>query len=77
MQEIHIKVESFEDIRSVSNLAAVEEFGIDLTDGNRTVDARSLMCILSLDLAQPLRLRLHCDQVEAEAFCQKAERFLM
>lgn len=76
MQEILIKVESFEDIRAVSDLAAVEHYEILLSDGQRTVNASSLMCIFSLNLECPLLLQLDCDRHQAETFRQKAARFL-
>lgn len=76
MQEILIKVESFEDIRAISDLAAMERYDIAVSDGRRTVNASSLMCIFSLDLEHPLQLQLHCDRPQAQTFRQKAARFL-
>lgn len=76
MEEICIKVESFEDVRALSDLAATAPFPISVTDGQRTVDARSLMCIFSLNLEQPVRLTLRCDAGQADLFRQQVDRVL-
>lgn len=76
MQEIDIKVESFEDVRAVADLAAVEDYEILVTDGHCTVNASSLMCFFSLKIDAPLRLHLSCDREKADAFRKKAAHFL-
>ena len=76
MKELRIKAESFEDIRSISELAASETFRVIVSDGLRTVNAKSLMSIFSLKFGRPLVLQLDCSDSEYESFRQKAARFL-
>ena len=76
MQEMYIRAESFQDIRAISALAAGEEFQVFITDGRRTVNAKSLLGIFSLNVGKPLLLQLDCSEEESEAFRVKATRFV-
>ena len=76
MQELYIRAASFADIREISELAAAEGFRILISDGYRTVNAKSLMSIFSLTVDRPLLLQLSCSESECEAFRRKAARFL-
>lgn len=76
MQEINVRVQSFQDVRAISALAAKEEFQILVSDGHRTVNAKSLMGIFTLNMGKPLVLQLDCSEETCEAFRVKAGRFL-
>ena len=77
MLELHIKATSFEDIRAISDLAAAEAYEIVVTDGERVVNAKSLMSIFSLDMDRPLRLQLDCSETDSESFRQKAAGYIV
>ena len=64
-------------MRAISAIAAKEEFRILVTDGHRTVNAKSLMGIFTLNMGKPLALLLDCDAEDFEAFRVKAGRFLV
>lgn len=77
MKDLYIKATSFSDIRAISDLAAAQDYAITVTDGQITVNARSLMCIFSLDMDRPLHLQLDCGENDFEAFREKAAQFIV
>ncbi|MBQ7800903.1 MAG: HPr family phosphocarrier protein [Oscillospiraceae bacterium] len=77
MQEIYVRANSFQDVKAISAMAAKEEFQILISDGRRTVNAKSLLGIFSLDVGRPLLLRLDCGEEDCEAFRVKAGRYVV
>ena len=73
--EMNIMVRSFEDVRALVDLATAQPFRVWISDGRQTADAKSMMCIFSLDLCQPLTLRLDCGEEGNEALQQFRQRF--
>ena len=73
--EMNIMVRSFEDVRALVDLATAQPFRVWISDGRQTADAKSMMCIFSLDLCQPLTLRLDCGEEGNEALQQFGQRF--
>ncbi|MBR5021396.1 MAG: HPr family phosphocarrier protein [Oscillospiraceae bacterium] len=73
--EMNITVRSFEDVRALVDLATAQPFRVWISDGRQTADAKSMMCIFSLDLCQPLTLRLDCGEEGNEALQQFRQRF--
>lgn len=74
MKDLHIKAESFQDIWTISALAAQERFHIVLSDGQHRVNAKSLLGIFSMNLNRPLMLQLDCGDEEFERFREKVVR---
>ena len=73
--ELCIRICSFEDARTLADLATAQPFRVWISDGRQTVDAKSLMCVFSLDLCKPLTLQLGCGEEGNEVFRQMQERF--
>ena len=73
--EMNIMVRSFEDVRALVDLATAQPFRVWISDGRQTADAKSMMCIFSLDLCQPLTLQLDCGEEGNEALQQFRQRF--
>ena len=73
--ELCIRICSFEDARTLADLATAQPFRVWISDGRQTADAKSMMCIFSLDLCQPLTLRLDCGEEGNEALQQFGQRF--
>ena len=73
--EMSIMVRSFEDVRALVDLATAQPFRVWISDGRQTVNAKSLMCMFSLDLCKPLTLQLGCGEEGNEVFRQLSERF--
>ncbi len=76
MEEFQVKLASFQDIQDLSRLAAEQDFPIRLSDGYRECNAKSFMCIFSLNLKQQMILKLDCSSEEAEAFRRKTASIL-
>ena len=66
--EMSIRLCSFEDVQTLADLATAQPFRVWISDGRQTVDAKSLMCVFSLDLCKPLTLQLGCGEEGIEAF---------
>lgn len=75
MKEMQIRLTSFQDVREMVNLASSVEYRVMITDGNKTVNAKSMMCMFSLNMRRPVTLLLDCDADDFEAFRFKAARF--
>ena len=75
MMEMYIRIRSFEDARTLADLVTAQPFRVWISDGRQTVDAKSLMCVFSLDLYEPLTLRLDCGEEGTEVFHRMAECF--
>ena len=75
MKEKQIRLSSFQDVRDLVNLATSVDYRVMISDGNRTVNAKSMMCMFSLDMRRPVTLLLDCDEDDFEAFSLKAVRF--
>ena len=73
--EMNIRLCSFEDVQTLADLATAQPFRVWISDGRQTVDAKSLMCMFSLDLCKPLTLQLGCGEEGHEVFCRMRERF--
>ena len=66
--EMSIRLCSFEDVQTLADLATAQPFRVWISDGRQTVDAKSLMCVFTLDLCKPLTLQLGCGEEGIEAF---------
>ena len=65
--DCNIRLRSFEDVRALADLATALPFRVWISDGHREADARSLMCMFSLDLREPLALHAECSAEASEA----------
>ena len=73
--EMSIRLRSFEDVQTLTDLATAQPFRVWISDGRQTVNAKSLMCMFSLDLCKPLTLQLACGEEGTEVFRHLRERF--
>ena len=73
--EMSIRLCSFEDVQTLADLATAQPFRVRISDDHQTVNAKSLMCMFSLNLCRPLTLQLDCGEEGNEAFRQFYERF--
>ena len=64
MQKMMIRLSTIEDIRNFVSTVIGFDFEIDLCSGRYVVDAKSIMGIFSLDLANPIELVAHTDSAE-------------
>jgi len=68
MKAFEVLLTSINDVKQFVNSACTQSFDIDLISGRYIIDAKSIMGIFSLDLAKPIRVEVHADDAEADAF---------
>ena len=68
MKEIKIMLSNVENIRNFVNEVILVSYDVDLMQGRYTIDAKSIMGIFSLDLSKPIKVEVHSDRDEAQAF---------
>ena len=61
MKEMEIALSSISDVKNFVNTVADYDFEVDLLSGRYAVDAKSIIGIFSLDLTQPVRVRVLTD----------------
>ena len=62
MKDLQIRLRSGEDVCALADLATALPFRVWISDGRQCADARSLLCVFSMDLWEPLTLRCDCGQ---------------
>ena len=75
MKEKQIRLSSFQDVRELATLASSVDYRVMISEAGKTVNAKSMMCMFSLDLRHPVTLLLDCDDDDFEAFSLKTARF--
>ena len=75
MKEMQIRLKSFQDVQELVNLASSYDFPVMITDGVRNVNAKSIICMFSMNLRRPVVLLLDCDDEDFEIFRIMAGRF--
>lgn len=64
MKTATIKLSSIEAVRNFVDVVRKYDCEIDLSSGRYLVDAKSIMGIFSLDLMNPIKLTVHCDDCD-------------
>ena len=77
MQERTFTIGTIEKAQKVVDAARNTMFEADLVRGRYLVDLRSIMGVLSIDIAQPAVIRIHTSDVEeGEKFFNRIEEIL-
>lgn len=76
MQEFHISLRSFQDVKEFISLATVQPFPILVGNDVQQVNAKSFIGMLSLDYSRPLQVHADCDIHALRTFQQKVCKFL-
>lgn len=71
MKKIKVNLDSIDKVKKFNQIAFKQDFEIDVVSGRYNVDAKSLMGIFSLNLAEPITVVLHTDD---EAKIDKVEK---
>ncbi len=61
MKTVKISLNSIDKVKSFVNVISQFDSDFDLISGRYVIDAKSIMGIFSLDLAQPIDLTIHSD----------------
>ena len=64
MKSIPIKLTYAEEVKAFVNTVNRYEYEVDLRSGRHVVDAKSILCIFSLDLSKPIALEIYNDDCE-------------
>lgn len=64
MKSVNIKLSTIEDVKKFVNAVTLFNGDADLSSGRYVVDAKSIMGIFSLDLANPITLTIHSDNAD-------------
>ncbi len=61
MQQVFVRFDDADQVRNFVNAVSTMEANFELGSGRRVVDAKSILGVLALDLAQPQRLTCDSD----------------
>ena len=75
MDTFQVAFRAFEDVRDFVSLALTQPYDLTVSSGNRTVDAKSMMVMFSLDYSRPVEVRGACSQADLTAFAELAAKF--
>ena len=64
MQTFSIYLKSITEVKEFVRIVNDYPFDVDLISGRYTVDGKSIMGIFSLDLALPIAVEIHSDEVQ-------------
>ncbi len=75
MQEVMIRLNTVQDIRAFVETVTMTDIEVDLCSHRYVVDAKSIMGIYSLDLLNPIKMIVHCD--DCPELMEKLSRFIV
>ena len=75
MKKAMINLNSITAVKDFVNIVMMYDFDVDLVSGRYAVDAKSIMGIFSLDLANPIQLVAHTE--DAGDFFDKIATFVV
>lgn len=61
MQQVNVKFKDLNQIRQFVDIIDKFDLDFNLGEGRRTVDAKSILGVMALDLTRPLQLRYDSD----------------
>ncbi len=64
MKTLNITLASINSVKNFVNIVGKYDYDMDLISGRYVVDAKSIMGIFSLDLAEPIKMEIHQDDCE-------------
>ena len=77
MTTAQILLNTMEAVKEFTVIISGVEGEVDLVLGRYVVDAKSIMGIFSLDVSEPLELRIHKGQEQAEQILEKLQKYLV
>lgn len=75
MQTVNLRLDSINDVKRFVQAVSLCDFEVDLQSGRYIVDAKSIMGIFSLDLANPVIAHIYDDN--CELFLKEIEDFII
>ena len=75
MTTMKIRLSTINDVKDFVNAVTLCDYDVDLVSGKYVIDAKSIMGILSLDLAQPVNMVEQTD--ECGGFVEQIKKFIV
>lgn len=75
--EFQVLLTSVADVKDFVDLSSGCPAEIDVLSGRYVVNGKSIMCLFSIDLSQPVTVVVHGDGEREQAFRAGAERFMV
>jgi len=69
MKEFKVRLQSITDVKNFVTAASLRNCDVDVISGRYLVDAKSIMGLFSLDLSNPVSVKIHGDDEECKTFC--------
>ena len=75
MQKTTIMLATINDVKNFVSEVSMCDYDVDLLSGRYAVDAKSIMCIFSLELSKPIILEAHT--YDASEFFAKIKQYIV
>lgn len=77
MKKVKVLLKSIADVKRFVTASAMQSCEIDVQSGRYLIDAKSIMGLFSLDLGNPVTVRIGGDDDECVAFCSDIEDLII
>jgi phosphotransferase system HPr-like phosphotransfer protein len=77
MTEFYVTLHSIQDVREFVSAASLTPVDIDVISGRYTIDAKSVLGLFSLDLEQPVLVRVYGSDDDGAFFRQGVEKLVV
>lgn len=77
MKTVKISLNSIDKVKSFVNEISQYNYDFDLVSGRYVIDAKSIMGIFSLDLANPIDLNIHASESDIEEILEHLKTYLV
>ena len=77
MTEFYVSLHSVADVRQFVSAATLTPAEIDVISGRYTVDAKSIMGIMSLELAEPVMVRVYGEEKDGAGFQEEVKNLVV
>ena len=75
MKTINIFLGTIKGVKNFVNTVSKLDCDVDIVSGRYVIDAQSIMGIFSINLSEPVMVRIHADGEEAEEAAQLLKPF--
>ena len=75
MKSVTIRLNTINDVKQFVNTVCKCDYDVDLISGRYAVDAKSIMGIFSLDLANPIKAEIHSD--DCDKFLEEIKPYIV
>lgn len=77
MQEVKIRLDSINDVKQFVQTITQYDDEFELVSNKYVVDAKSILGIFSIDLSQPVLLRIHAEGEKKDCILNEIQKYLI